>query len=109
MKIFLDDERFPPAPEDEWVVVRSFNELVQVVSARGYPEFVSFDHDLGVGPNGMDCVKYLVLLDMDTGAMPKDFSFYVHSQNCVGAQNIQGYLEGYLQFKIKEAGLCLRT
>lgn len=99
--LFLDDERFPPqkVPVGEWIIARSLDEVKHVIQKHGFPAFVSFDHDLGEGPTGMDVAKYLVDLDMDQKLMPADFSYYVHSQNPIGAANIRGYLDGYLRIK----------
>jgi len=64
-----------------------------------FPSFISFDHDLGDGLTGYDCAKWLVEYDLETGLMPADFSFYVHSQNPVGASNIKNLLNSYMRNK----------
>lgn len=100
--MFLDDERFPPQKNQmgEWVIVRTLDEVKKTVAEKGFPSFVSFDHDLGDDqPTGMDVAKWLIDYDMDNEVMPDDFSFYVHSQNPVGAKNIQSYIDGYLKIK----------
>lgn len=70
----------------------------------GVPYFISFDHDLGPDiPTGMDIAKALVEMDMDGKIdMNSEFTFYVHSQNSVGAVNIQSYLSNYLKVKRNE-------
>lgn len=58
-KLFLDDIRIPkdainliPSSfnkfywENDWDVVKNYNEFVQYIEVNGVPEFVSFDHDL---------------------------------------------------------------
>ena len=81
-QIYLDDVRTPK--ENIWVVVRNYDEFVEVVTNIGLEniDVISLDHDLGdtamteyftnVGPNykldysnivektGMDCAKWLV-------------------------------------------------
>ncbi len=81
-QIYLDDVRTPK--EDIWVVVRNYDEFVDVVTSIGLKniDVISLDHDLGdtamteyftnVSPNykldysnivektGMDCAKWLV-------------------------------------------------
>jgi hypothetical protein len=107
--LFIDDERFPPGDGREWEIARTFEDVAEVLSRRGAPSFMSFDHDLGDDiPTGFDIAKALVEGDMAsrddlpprgpafTFRFPEDFDFYVHSQNPVGKHNIQAYLDGYL-------------
>ncbi len=68
----------------------------------GIPDFISFDHDFGVDennnllPTGYDFAKWLVEQDMNLDyTFPHNFSFYVHSANLVGKQNIKSYLNNY--------------
>jgi len=132
--LFLDDTRVPSdvtwmyigtskawhdgrgAP---WNIVRSYNEAVAWVLENGFPDVISFDHDLGyeefdttesgmivvtnatVEKSGHDFAKWLVEYDMDTNSMPDDFRFTVHSKNPEGTKNIQGLLNNYLKFKGK--------
>jgi hypothetical protein len=95
-KLFLDDIRNPP--DDSWIVARSYNELIKIVSERGAPDHVSFDHDLGiesygtVARSGYDAAWWFV----NNGIVLK--SFTVHSANPVGAENIRRLLENYAKF-----------
>jgi hypothetical protein len=75
---------------------------------HGFPDFISFDHDLSDAhyggdyskeKTGYDFAKWLIEYDMDTNIMPEDFAFTVHSMNPVGARNIQRLLENYLRQK----------
>lgn len=109
MRLFIDDERFPPIGDDS-IIVRSFLDLAVLISRAVFIEgkflflsFVSFDHDLGENDGtGMDCAKFLVEFDMKHPILSSDFTFYVHSQNPVGKENIEKYLNGYLDFKFRE-------
>lgn len=103
-KLFLDDER--KLPDDSYSLVRSYEEAVNYVKENGIPSFISFDHDLGLDENnqiaktGFDFAKWLVEMDIDNIFLfPKNFSFYVHSSNSVGKENIHSYLTNYLKFK----------
>ena len=113
-KLFLDDERNPADVtwadykmqqkyrDDEWVICRTHDEVTQKVDELGFPDFVSFDHDLGDFVNGTGYIvaKYLVDLDMYTDiSMPSNFAFFVHSKNPIGKANIEGYLNGYLKHR----------
>lgn len=100
-RIFIDDERFPPENE-EWVICRSLDSFVNTVRTLGFPAYISFDHDLGDDvPTGHDIAKWMVEADLDSemALIPAEFSFYVHSQNPVGAANITGTLAQYLSWR----------
>jgi hypothetical protein len=102
--LFLDDERHPPRDGYDWKIVTNFDQAVKYITERGVPNYMSFDHDLGEdSKTGYEFVKWLVEADMDSGGklIPSDFSYYVHSQNPIGAANIRGYLSSYLDVKRK--------
>ena len=91
MKLYLDDLR--PIPEG-YIGVRSYKEFVTYIIDSGLPDFISFDHDLGLQESGYDCAKWLVNFCLDNNLrLPK---FDVHSQNPVGKENILSLL---LNFK----------
>lgn len=115
MKLFLDDVRFPKDCltivngnsidtqiylNEIWAIVRSYNEFVAWIETHGLPDFISFDHDLGLPEipdmdeqNGMTCAKWLVDYCMDNDlSIPE---YVVHSQNPVGKRNIELLLEFY--------------
>lgn len=98
MKLFIDDERFPPNDSYEWIIVRSSDAAVEYVIRYGLPDFISFDHDLGGNDTAMKFIHWLVdeLIDGKV-KIPSDFDFYVHSQNPVGVANIQSYMENILK------------
>lgn len=100
--LFIDDEHFPPEKKQigEWVIARTLTEVKKVIQEKGFPSFVSFDHDLGdQEPTGYDIAKWIVDLDMESNIIPENFSFYVHGQNPIGGRNIQSYLDSYLKIK----------
>jgi hypothetical protein len=106
--LFIDDERFPPTnSHDKWLIARNFAEVKELIKKFGVPNFISFDHDLGENEKtGKEIANYLIENDLEyenTGIsdfhFPKNFCFAVHSQNPVGAKNIQCLLENYFAFK----------
>ena len=116
--LFIDDERNPHNVfwadskilsryhEEDWVICRNHYEVFDRVFELGMPSYISFDHDLGEDNwTGYDIVKELVDIDMntiDTNYMfPKDFDFFVHSQNPIGKKNIESYLNRYLSVRDK--------
>lgn len=99
-KLFIDDERFPPGDGERWLIARNIVAVQQIIKHHGFPSFISFDHDLSINqPTGMDIAHWIVNHDMDFDVIPPDFDFYVHSQNPVGAENIECLLRSYLKFK----------
>ena len=97
-KLFIDDERFPI--DENQVIARSVNEAIALMETNGCPIEINFDHDLGFNVNsGFDLVKWMVEKDLDENQtfIPSEFKFYVHSQNPVGAKNIESYLLNYLE------------
>ena len=117
--LFLDDERMPKDVTwvliggvghwgADWQIVRSLVDAKQWVLANGFPDVISFDHDLGMdhysgnyedNTTGLDFAKWLIEYDMDTNTMPDDFNFTVHSMNPIGARNIQSLLDNYMRQK----------
>lgn len=117
--LFLDDERMPKDVTwmsiggvghygVYWEIVRSYDEAIAWVTEHGFPDVISFDHDLGLmhyandysdGKTGYDFAKWLVEYDMDTKSMPANFEFTVHSKNPIGAKNIINILSNYIRQK----------
>lgn len=118
--LFIDDERDPSdvtwAPwqiqekyrNGEWVIVRSYGDAMVEILSRGFPSYVSFDHDLGHEKyTGFELAKQLVENDIISGDRESraaykflpEFDYYVHSQNPIGKANIEGLLDNYLNFK----------
>ena len=129
--LFLDDIRYPKdvkwveLPLVEWVIVRNYNEFIKTIKKDGLPEFISFDHDLGIEsmsaynefchnydngildntyPNyitmnektGFHCAKWLVEYCMDNKLKLPEYT--IHSINIVGKSNIIGLLENFKKF-----------
>lgn len=116
--LFLDDERAPhnvtwvnlPSSQ-HYTVVRNYTEFVDLITLRGIPKFVSYDHDLadshyGHGlrgdeipynsykeKTGYDCAKWLVDYCDKKGVQHPPY--VVHSMNPVGKANIISYVESY--------------
>jgi hypothetical protein len=97
-KLYIDDIRNPI--DTDFVIVRSYNEAIHWIRLNGCPEYISFDHDLGAADErtGYDIAKWLVERDLDAPGkiIPTNFKFNVHSANPVGAANIAGLLNNYL-------------
>jgi len=130
VKLYLDDVRMPrhsyPAmsrraateasvyQNDDWNIVRTYDEFVNWIKQNGLPDLISFDHDLADEhiqyyfdngghhnpPNpqettftektGYDCAKWLVDYCVENNKSLPDY--LVHSANPVGSLNILTYL-----------------
>lgn len=105
MRIFLDDERHPPSTGlyKDAMIVRSCEEFQWLITmcrdSNDTISGISFDHDLGNGPSGMDCAKFLIEYDLDYDILDERFTFTVHSMNPVGAGNIRNIMTSYLSKK----------
>ena len=110
-RLFIDDERDPAfleflirqgsrdlVPDGPWIVVRSQQEAQRLITERGGPEFISFDHDCGLpeAGNGHDLAHWLVAEVLDGRLDLRGLQYQVHSRNPVGQINIQGVLDSYL-------------
>lgn len=133
-KLFLDDIRqvrdacyYVVNPkiywEEDWDIVRNYDEFVQYIEKNGLPDLISFDHDLAdehyedlfSDPNwsksnddielkyeeyrektGLDCAKWLVEYCRENKL--KLPIFFVHSANPVGRRNIEDYLHNAKRF-----------
>jgi hypothetical protein len=128
--LFLDDIRHPydcisymkdPGiyAKWEWVIVRNYDEFVSIITEKGMPDIISFDHDLAdehyskemyegteeynkkyeefKEKTGLDCAKWLCDYCMDyRETLPE---FVVHSMNPAGGKNISSYLESFKKFQ----------
>ena len=104
MKIYLDDLRTPTEKFD--FVVRNYDEAIEIIKKYGVPNYISFDHDLGVDDegellkSGYDLAKWIVENDLNGSyKLPSNFTYKVHSQNPVGKKNIISLLNAYLKYK----------
>ena len=117
-KLFLDDVRsaemvfmntIDPIYENnnEWEIVRSFNEFVSYIEEKGLPEFISFDHDLDYDhyklenqqdndydkmeiKSGFHAAQWLVNYCTDNKLKLPNYK--VHSMNLAGKRNIERIL-----------------
>lgn len=96
-RLFIDDLRMPA--EDDFVIVRNSKEAMDYVINHGCPDFISFDHDLGGDDTAIVFLNQFIdhVLDGKT-VIPDDFSYFVHSANPVGAENISSKMDGFLKF-----------
>ena len=128
-KLFLDDIRIPKDAinlvptkfnkfywENDWDIVRNYDEFIQYIEVNGVPGFVSFDHDLAdfhydfkpedyenmpkdemimkfgsMEKTGLDCAKFLVEYCADENVPLPDY--LVHSANPAGKENIEKFHE----------------
>ena len=95
-KLFLEDIR---EVKEGFILARSVAEAVDLINKNGFPIFISFDHDLGENvPTGKDFVNLIVDNVLDNNwVIEKEFQYFIHSDNPVGAENIRNYLNSFLK------------
>lgn len=96
-RLFLDDDRYPltvSGVHDDWKLARNVDDAMWYIRTYGIPYHMSLDHDLG--PNklsGMDFCKLFTAHLIDNSLkLPSNFTFYIHSQNPVGRDNMLNYM-----------------
>lgn len=96
-RMYIDDIREPS--NKNFVVIRSGEEAIEYILNNGMPVYISFDHDLGENiMSGFDVAKWLVEASLNGKIVfPRSFAFNVHSANPVGAANIEGLLNNYIE------------
>jgi hypothetical protein len=121
MKLFLDDNRKPydvfkvtinPVYENnDWVIVKTYDEFVNHIEKNGLPMMISFDHDLSFDhyyeknqngdldynsfaeKTGYHCGEWLIeYCQKNSLELPR---WFVHSANPVGSENIKKLLSGF--------------
>ena len=90
VKLYIDDLRATPIGYQR---VYSYKEFIDFIQNKGIPDFISFDHDLGIEETGYDCAKFLVEYCLDHNLTIPNFT--VHSQNPVGKENIEKLLNNF--------------
>jgi len=88
--------------DSDWMIVRTYDDFVDVVNAKFDDiDLISFDHDLacfdadGKEMTGKNAADYVIGYCLDRGK-PFPKSWYVHSDNTSGRQNIVGAILSYL-------------
>lgn len=100
--------KYKPFKDEDWIIVRNYDEFVKCVQKRGIPKLVAFDHDLSyehyrtndiekfIEKTGFDCAKWLCDYCMENNCKFPDY--YIHSMNTVGKINIKNYIENYKKY-----------
>ena len=95
VKLWIDDCR--DLPDSEWLLARTSDQAIDIIKHSGMPDVISFDHDLGGDDTAMKVVHFIINSWLSkTLEMPKNFQYFVHSANPVGAENIRGLMENFL-------------
>jgi hypothetical protein len=131
--LFLDDIRVPldcctymMNPDfyqnNEFVIVRDYNEFTNYIETNGLPDIISFDHDLAdshytpeylwddyekskawqdaqvhTEKTGYDCAKWLIDYCIENNLNCPEYT--CHSMNPVGKDNIMGVLDNFKKYQ----------
>jgi hypothetical protein len=100
-KLFIDDDtvhRGPPEDGAFWRWATNSAQAIDMITTHGVPYFISFDHDLGGDDTSMVFLNWFVEHIMNTQTpMPQGFDFYVHSQNPIGAADLNGLMGNFIK------------
>lgn len=117
--LFLDDYREPmnTGAITDWTIVRNYNEFVKIITEKGLPTFVTFDHDLAFEhyplaeehptmaipynnykeKTGYHCAQWLIeYCQKNQKSLP---IWKVHSMNPVGKTNISQLLTRFQELQ----------
>lgn len=121
--LFLDDDAFHPdkirdpeiyypligaesvlkkinSKDYQLVKITTVEDAKEFIKKNGCPNFISFDNDLQKELEGIHLAQWIVEKSLDDKKfMPVDFEFFVHSQNIVAKERINGLLNNYLNHK----------
>ena len=92
MFIFLDDIRIPPPGA---ILCRTAEEAMKLLET-GEVDYISFDHDLGLGLSGYDVAKYIEQLVFEGSIQCPRWT--IHSANPVGRNNIEAAMKAAERF-----------
>jgi hypothetical protein len=131
--LFLDDIRVPLDcctymmnrdfyQNNEFVIVRDYNEFTNYIETNGLPDIISFDHDLAdshytpeylwddyekskawqdaqvhTEKTGYDCAKWLIDYCIENNLNCPEYT--CHSMNPVGKDNIMGVLDNFKKYQ----------
>jgi len=119
--VFLDDIRQPKDVyyytnntiylENNWIIVRNYDEFINDVKNFGISELYSFDHDLAAThydhqsnieydvfteKTGYECAKWFINYIIDNKLeLPK--TILIHSMNPAGSANIKSLFDSYVK------------
>jgi hypothetical protein len=104
--LWLDDQandidtpnRHPP---QGYTAATSSHDAIALVLAKGTPEFMDLDHDLGMLNDGTvdDALRFLTWLQEHA---PEPIRYRVHSQNPIGAQRIHAFMKSWRRWWLSQ-------
>ena len=95
VKLWIDDCR--PSPNNDWIIAKNSEQAISIIKYSGLPNTIALDHDLGGDDTAMIVVHFIINSWLDKElSIPNNFRYSIHSQNPVGAKNIQITMENFL-------------
>lgn len=83
------------APSIHWIVAHNSAEAIWLIDTLGPPTYISFDHDLGLLPDGQGDTAMIVIQYLTDNHYDTSIDYDVHSQNPIGKQNIISKMESW--------------
>ena len=101
-KLWIDDDAGKPGiasfrnpPDSSWKIAHSSDEAINLIKEHGLPQFISFDHDLGLKEDGTEDTSMLVINYLIENHFDENVEYKVHSQNPIGTKNIISKIESW--------------
>jgi len=99
-KLYLDDIRNPKT--SGWIIVRSYNDAIDIIIRKGIPIEMSLDHDLGENSlSGYDFIKWFYYRAINCEANTYEVlntKVNVHSANPVGTKSMIDFMTSAKKF-----------
>jgi hypothetical protein len=96
--MMIDDERFP-ATFGNFFIVRNQMQLERFLKEFGFPQFISFDHDLGKHETITNLLNMLTDKLIEMNKVPDGFDYYIHSQNPIGRDKLESFMHDLIAGK----------
>lgn len=103
-KLWVDDQaleedmesfRSPPPDDLSWQVAKTSAQAIELIQAWGPPKYISFDHDLGLLPDGTEDTAMTVINYLIEHHYAAEIDYEVHSKNGPGALNIRSKMNSW--------------
>lgn len=99
-RLWIDDQSFDPEtperhPPEGWKAAVSSAEAIAIIEEFGPPEFIDWDHDLGVLADGSPDTAMIVINHLTNNYYDAEIDYEVHSKNPIGRLNIISKMDSW--------------
>ena len=103
-RLWIDDQINDPETPDRhvpngWIGAKSSRDAIRIFETFGVPEYISFDHDLGLNEDGSPDTAMVICKWLANNFFDADIEYDVHSKNPIGRKNIQSFMDSWKRSK----------